>query len=236
MTAQPQQPSLDVQGAMMKDLVVHQNVRQEIIVTTMDKLEICLMKHRSYLAARWEWIGPLGLCVSLVTTLVAAQFQQMGLSPETWKALYVIASILSGAWTILFIIRAIKASRSGGIEALIDKITNRQGLGGVYAEFYQAIADAVDRLATGRGPISTPWIDTNGAARLYASRRPSVGDAESRPNRRGAVGVPCRTDWTVVERLDGLELSTRQRPRTSGAVSKVRCPAIGRGASGAAGS
>ncbi len=150
MTTPPAQPSLDVQRALMKDLVVHQNVRQELVFTTVDKLKLCLIEHRQHLAARWEWVGPFSLLVSLVTTLVAATFQSMGLSPDTWKALYIFAAIASFGWTGWSVIRGIAAWRSGGLDALLDKITNRQGLpipSGIYSTYLEAVGRALEQFA-----------------------------------------------------------------------------------------
>jgi len=140
------QASLDVQRELMKDLVVHQNVRQELVFTTVDKLKLCLMEHRHHLASRWEWVGPLGLLVSLVTTLVAATFQSVGLEPATWKALYIFASLAAAAWTVYQVIQAIRAIRSGGLNTLVDKITNRQDVS-ITNDFYEAIGRALAQFA-----------------------------------------------------------------------------------------
>lgn len=138
----PAAGSLDVGRAMTDRLVMHQNVQQEVVVITVDKLRICLEKQRGYLASSREWLGFAGLTLSLIATLVTSSFQtSLGLKPEHWQAIYVISAFLSLGWTLKLIVEAVRANRLLGIDGLIDRIKNqdRQALSPIAS----AILDAV---------------------------------------------------------------------------------------------
>ena len=70
---------------------LHLNVEQTLIVTTEDKIHICLTKHLHKAERRRQWIAPLGVIASLVATLVATDFNQFIFSPDTWNAIFVIS-------------------------------------------------------------------------------------------------------------------------------------------------
>lgn len=186
MTAASAPPELDVQRALMKDLVVHQNVRQELVFTTVDKIKLCLIEHRNHLAGRTEWVAPLGLLISLVTTLVAATFQPVGLAPATWEALYILAAIGAFVWTAWLIARAIRAWRAGGLDALLDRITNRQDLpitSTFYSSYLQAVGKALAQFAeAGDAPAARGGhVTPSSRMEMRCARR------GSRPCHTGAV-------------------------------------------------
>jgi len=120
---------IDINSALMEELTIHQNVRQELVVTTVDKLKICLMEHRHDLVAGREWIGMVGLTLSLAGTLVAATFNEKWLPAATWEALYLLCAIGAGTYGIFLMYRAIRAALRGGIDGLIDKIAKRASPG-----------------------------------------------------------------------------------------------------------
>jgi hypothetical protein len=79
---------------------VHKNTEQEIIVITSDRLELVLQKHLKYLERRKEWIAPLGLLLAIVTTFCTATFKNAFFSADTWKAIFVMAGVVSLVWLI----------------------------------------------------------------------------------------------------------------------------------------
>jgi hypothetical protein len=56
------------------------------------------MEHQSTIADRKEWVAPCGIFLSIMATLLIAEFKTpfLGLSPEVWKALFMISLFLSG--------------------------------------------------------------------------------------------------------------------------------------------
>src|SRR5687767_5931342 len=115
---------LDVSAAMTDGLVVRHNVRQEVILTTVDKLELCLIKERDSISSSREWIGAGAFTVSLFTTLVAADFKDAWLKAPVWQAIYVMATGAGLIWTLLLGWKAYKVRGSGGINGLVKRISN----------------------------------------------------------------------------------------------------------------
>jgi hypothetical protein len=103
-TAPPRSPAALISTfseQMLQSENVHVNVKQQLIVTTEDKLMLCLTKFTDNAEKRGGWIAPLGILVSLLLTLATATFRDIiGISQYTWKALFIMAVILSGAWLI----------------------------------------------------------------------------------------------------------------------------------------
>ena len=97
------------------------NVSQSLILTTEDKLKICLNSHVKKIEKSKEWVAPFSLLSALLLSLITADFKQALLSPETWRALFIIAALLSGVW-LLFSLRNSFQSRS--IDTVIDEIRN----------------------------------------------------------------------------------------------------------------
>lgn len=126
MTAAPGNDVFDFKRAMTEELVTHTNVKQELVITTVDKLKLCLLEHKDHLYSRREWLGPAGILLALVATLVAADFTTtLGLDAPTWHALFLLSAIFAAGFTVVLAIRAVKSVTSGGIDTLIDRIADR---------------------------------------------------------------------------------------------------------------
>ena len=79
---------------------VHLNVSQEVIVTTEDKMRLCLSEHLKRMEKRKGWVAPLGILGAIVVTLVTSTFKDMGLDAATWKAVFIITGLISLCWLI----------------------------------------------------------------------------------------------------------------------------------------
>lgn len=101
---------------------VHKNLSQEVVVTTVDKLRICLMENRDTVAAKHEWITPFSLLLTFLTTLVAADFKPFVMSPETWKALYVFFTIGSMVFLVRSVGKAWRHRAAGSLDQLVSQI------------------------------------------------------------------------------------------------------------------
>lgn len=145
-------PGFDVSSAITDGMIVHKNLQQEIVFTTVDKLKICLMEGKANLQDGKEWIGAAGLAVSLITTLVAAEFRDAGLKAPTWQALYILASLASLVWTGVAVIQAVRVARSGGLSGLITKIINKTSTLSTGAITYEQLMKAMEGIVE-----ETPW-------------------------------------------------------------------------------
>jgi hypothetical protein len=101
------------------------NTKSDLIEITEDKLENILLKHIQCLGLRKGWIAPLSIFIAFFVSLLTASFNsKLGLSADTWQAIFIICSILSGGWFIVSIIKLFINWKSTKIETLINKIKN----------------------------------------------------------------------------------------------------------------
>jgi hypothetical protein len=102
----------------------HFAVSQVFLVTTSDKIRICLGQYQEALGANTDWIGPAGILATLITTLCIADFQKSFLSfkPEVWQAVFIIAALFSFYFTVRAVVRVFRSKTDRNIDALIEKI------------------------------------------------------------------------------------------------------------------
>lgn len=105
-------------------MTIHKNLAQEIIVTNTDKVKIILDEHHKIIKKKIEWINPIGLFLSVLTTLLTAQFDKnkFGLSPEIWHAIFIVACLVSFVWSTILMINAIRYHKKGTVEQCIEKL------------------------------------------------------------------------------------------------------------------
>ena len=115
--------SIDVGDELTKCSTIHKNVNQDIIITTEDKIKLVLMSTREVLTAQREWWTPLGLLLSFIATLVTTDFKDsMGLTKDTWTAIFIILTSLSIIWLIRACIKLYKNRNQDNLEIIIKKI------------------------------------------------------------------------------------------------------------------
>lgn len=106
------------------DFKIHKNLTQDVIMTTQDKLRLALIEHRDLLSSRREWISAGSLALSLLSTLLLTAFQdKLGLSADTWRALYGLFFALAMVWLINSLVNLIKNRKRRDIDYLIKQIT-----------------------------------------------------------------------------------------------------------------
>jgi hypothetical protein len=110
----------------VRESSVFRNISQQVIVTTSDKIKLCLIEHQNTLSAKNGWIAPIGLLIALVTALVTTDFKQfLDISPDIWKALFIFGTILSAVWTIRSLFRLYQFRNKGGIDSIIEELKKR---------------------------------------------------------------------------------------------------------------
>ncbi len=116
------QPTIEFEKEFSEKLTIHKNIGQEIVITTVDKVRLCLMENRDLLTAKKEWLTPLGIFLALLTTLVAADFRDFYFKPEVWKAIYVLATLISFIWLIISGYKAVKNYSKGSIDTIVAEL------------------------------------------------------------------------------------------------------------------
>ena len=119
---------MDFGKELSRGMLVHSTLTQEVLVTTADKLRLCLIGHKEALSCRTGWVAPLGILLALVCALVAADFKDaLLLSKEAWHNLFTASA---GACALWFLWSAVRACRSSwvhwrmGSQGTIDDIVD----------------------------------------------------------------------------------------------------------------
>jgi len=118
----PQPANIEIGRELSERLTIHTNVDQEILVTTVDKVRICLMEHRDCLTARSEYVTPLSLVLTIFTTMAAASFRDFILPSAVWQAVYLIGGGLALYWLLRAAYRAWSNRKRGSIDALVGAL------------------------------------------------------------------------------------------------------------------
>ena len=121
-SAPPKESGIDITDDFVKSSTVHKNISQNIVLTTEDKIRLCLITYKESLDAHKEWVAPTSVLIALTTTLIATDFKQfLSLSSEVWKALFIFGSILCVCLLIRAIINSFKY-KDNNIESIIDEL------------------------------------------------------------------------------------------------------------------
>lgn len=113
---------IDIQQEMSDQLTVHKSLDQEIIVTTADKIRLCLIENKECLRTKNEWILPLTLLITIVATLLATDFKEFLLSAAVWEAIFILGSIICVIWLLKSGRTAWKNRKLGGIEEIVTTL------------------------------------------------------------------------------------------------------------------
>src|SRR6266550_8301890 len=113
---------IDLTGELSRRSTIHMNVGQEMVITTVDKLRLCLIENRDSLADKREWVTPLGLFVTLSATLAATDFHDFLLKAAVWNAIYIIGAAGCLLWLVRAIAKAWNNRNLGSIDTIIARI------------------------------------------------------------------------------------------------------------------
>jgi hypothetical protein len=120
-----EKPSIDIERALSERLTVHQNLAQEILIVPVDRIRLCLLAHRDWLASRREWAIPLGIFVTVLTAWLVTDFRDRLLSAAVWEALFLLIGGVAFLWFAIAGIRAIAMSlkgTAGGVDGIIAEL------------------------------------------------------------------------------------------------------------------
>jgi hypothetical protein len=98
---------------------VHLNVSQELVITTEDKIKLCLSNYLKRMENRRAWIAPLGIFLTIIIALSTTTFQNYLLDAATWRAIFIISGIVSFVW---FIRTVNESSQAATIEDIISEL------------------------------------------------------------------------------------------------------------------
>jgi hypothetical protein len=128
----PDVPTTGLTDQVIQGSTVHSNVAQEFIVTTRDKLELCLNHHKEKVEARQQWPVPFGIFITVLLTLLTADFKEkaLGIPKDIWFTIFLMVGALSAVWLVYSLLKAAISYFTAwwkgeplGIEAIIKEIT-----------------------------------------------------------------------------------------------------------------
>ena len=101
---------------------IYRNLEQVVIVTTEDKLRLCLQNAIDRLDAKRKWWTPAALFVSLVLALTTTtEFKdQFAIPAATWQAIFSILTVASLIWAIVAGWKAARVKVS--VESIVSEI------------------------------------------------------------------------------------------------------------------
>ena len=100
---------------------IYRNLEQVVIVTTEDKLRLCLHKAIGNLGTKREWWTPVALLVTLVLTLTTAEFKdRFAIPAATWRAFFLLLTVISFIWTVVALWKAVRVKVS--VESIVSEI------------------------------------------------------------------------------------------------------------------
>lgn len=125
-TPRPKPIELNIQQEFYDSSNITSNIGQDVIVTTADKVRLCLLGHEKAIKARIAWTAPLGVLLALLPSLVAADFKPfLALRPEEWKAVFVVGSIATAVWLLQSLWSVMQSRGKGDIEVIIRTLMER---------------------------------------------------------------------------------------------------------------
>lgn len=105
-----------------ENLSVYQNIAQDCIVITQDKLELVLLKTEKSLSARNSWITPLSLAITCGVSLISSNYKDFILPASVWEAIFILSTFIFVIWLGKTLVTAWRYRKSGNIQNIISQI------------------------------------------------------------------------------------------------------------------
>lgn len=99
------------------------NVKSDLIEITEDKLENVLLKHLKNLRIIDSWLAPFTLFLTVLLTILTTEFKTaLGVTKETWNAVFLILLFGSLIWLIVCVVKIIKTYDKATTNHIIKQI------------------------------------------------------------------------------------------------------------------
>lgn len=115
--------NINMSEELNQNMVVHKNFAPEIVFIDVERLKNILRDYDEDVKKTSDWIGVLALVVSLVLANCTASFRPaIGMTADTWKAIFVICMIAASIWLIVVLVRLFRTRNRRKIDSLIKSI------------------------------------------------------------------------------------------------------------------
>ena len=79
----------------------YDNLSQEVIRVTKDKLKLALMEHLTHVDAKFRWIKPLGFSTTILLALLTTDFKdRFYLEKTLWQGMFLFIFLIVIGWFI----------------------------------------------------------------------------------------------------------------------------------------
>lgn len=99
---------------------VHLNLSQDVIITTEDKLRLCLGTQVEAFKHKQAWIAPVSLFITFLIVFSTSTFKEFIFPAATWQAMFVICTAATGIWSVFAVVKAIGSRRK--LDDLVNDI------------------------------------------------------------------------------------------------------------------
>lgn len=106
---------------IVQNTTLHLNLAQNAIVTTEDKLRLCLIEHLRGLEAKGKWVAPAGILATIVAAFATTSFHDFYLDAATWRALFLVAGLVDAAWLLRSVVQTLRSPRLDDVVNEIKK-------------------------------------------------------------------------------------------------------------------
>lgn len=108
-------------------LTVHKNYSSDVIVVSAERLKLCIIDNKNAFHRKDEWVPPIGLTLSLLSTILFAEFKNSFLLPNVWQALYILAFGVSLYWAVKTTAICIKHRNRNPVNDIMRDLMSRDG-------------------------------------------------------------------------------------------------------------
>lgn len=117
--------SIKFNEEIFKKSVVYENLEQDIIITTGDKVRLILEEFKDNVKAEIDWATPVGIFITILATLVTTDFKKfINIEAYVWKALYIISGIICLIYCAKYIFKAICSRNKCSVQHVINELKN----------------------------------------------------------------------------------------------------------------
>ena len=109
--------SINYTNEILKGLTIHTNIKQELITTDVDKIKLVLIGAKKSMLAKREWITPFSLLITLITTILTADFYNV-----FWYYCFIILSFFCFGWLLYTFVRLLIYKKKDDIEQIINQL------------------------------------------------------------------------------------------------------------------
>lgn len=104
-----------------KIAAIYKNTDQEVIVTTADKIKLCLREVYEKFESANSWIAPLSTLVTIVIVFPTTTFRDWIIPSMAWQTIYGIAALVCAGWLTRCLWRKRRSLTIGEVLEMLKK-------------------------------------------------------------------------------------------------------------------